>query len=98
MLGAWGILASRLGSRPVGVKTSEHTRGEFRAQQHIGIPTGLNLREGPSGPRCEWRAAHARRGSKFETKSDLKTTQGRWLAKVACTLAASSAASHPHGG
>ena len=57
-----------------------------------------NLREGRSAPRCEWRAAHARRGSKFETKSDVKTTQGRRLAKVACTLTASSAASHPHGG
>ena len=47
-----------------------------------------NLREGRSAPRCARRAAHARRDSKCKTECDVKTAQGRRLAKVACTLTA----------
>ena len=44
------------------------------------------LREGRSAPRCARRAAHARRGIESKTESDVKTAQGRRLAKVARTL------------
>jgi hypothetical protein len=46
----------------------------------------LNLREGPSGPRCVRRAAHARRGNKSRAESEAKIAQGRSSSKVTCTL------------
>ena len=63
-------------------------KGQVTGRSRPYETTGLNLREGPSGPRCEQRAAHARRGSESKTECDVKTAQGYRLAKVACTLTA----------
>ena len=60
--------------------------------------TDLNLREGPSGLRCEWRAAHAPRVSKCKTKSDARTAQGHGVSNVACTLTGLEVAGRPSGG
>ena len=57
-----------------------------------------NLREGPSGPRCEWRAAHARRGSKSKAESEAKIAQGHSSSKVARTRTALTVAAKPIDG
>ena len=60
--------------------------------------TDLNLREGPSGPRCVRRAAHARRGNKSRTESEAKIAQGHSSSKVARTRTALTVAAKPIDG
>ena len=51
------------------------------------VPEKVNfIREGPSGPRCEWRcewrAVHARRGGKSKADSDARLRNAVTLLKV----------------